>query len=336
MSLRKLSLTLVAALLAAPAAAGAADLVVAMPTSPPNVVHMPVLVANDLGLYKKNGVSIETVTLAGGVKTYRAMVAGNADIAVASGPFSIIGRAKGAKSKIFLTNLPKIEASMVVRDNIKTMGDLKGKRMGIQQPGGYADVLTRGVLRAAKVDPNDVNFVSIATEDVPALVANQVDTAILHVEQEMTAQQKVPGLHAVARLWEVQPKNLGTVMVVMEDVAKKKHAALVAFAKSNIEATRVMYTDRAKVLPIIMKHTGLSEEIAGKTYDFMVKNCIWDANDGLAPERINFTAKLMTKVGNIPEGKTPSYDDIVDLSIPREAIKQIGAWKGPVCPSKVD
>ena len=65
------------------------------------------------------------------------------------------------------------------------MADLKGKRIGIQEPGGFADVLARGVLRAAKIDPKDVHFVSIATEDVPALVANQVDTAILHVEQEI-------------------------------------------------------------------------------------------------------------------------------------------------------
>jgi hypothetical protein len=54
------------------------------------------------------------------------------------------------------------------------------------------------VLRAAKIDPKEVHFVSIATEDVPALVAGQVDTAMLHVEQEIIAQQKVPGLHAIA------------------------------------------------------------------------------------------------------------------------------------------
>ena len=30
----------------------------------------------------------------------------------------------------------------------------------------------------------------------------------------------------------------------------------------------------------------------------------------------------MTKVGNIPEGKTPKYDDLVDLSFANEAIKE--------------
>lgn len=333
--LRTATFLLAAALCAAPSFVNAEDkLVVAMPTTPPNVVHMPIYIAVDLGLFKKYGLNVETVALEGGVKTYRAMVAGNADIASASGPFAIVGEAKGAGTKIILANMPKLEASMVVRENIKTLADLKGKRIGIQQPGGFADVLSRGVLRAAKIDPNEVNFVSIASEDVPALVANQIDTAILHVEQEMIAQSKVPGLHAIARLWEIQPKNLYNVMAVSNKTISAKRAALKAFVKGHIEATRAIYTEKDKVLPIIMKYTQLPKDVASKTYDFMIKDCIWDANDGLGPDRINFTAELMTKVGNIPAGKTPKYEDIVDLSFAREAIKELGEWKGPVCPSK--
>ena len=73
-----------------------------------------------------------------------------------------------------------------------------------------------------------------------------------------------------------------------------------------------MYSDKAKVMPILVKFTGYPEKIISDTYDFMVKNCIWDANTGLGPERYNFTADLMTKVGNIKEGKTPKYEDVVD------------------------
>ena len=111
---------------------------------------------------------------------------------------------------------------MVVRDNVKTMADLKGKRIGIQEPGGFADILSRSVLRAAKIDPKDVNFVSIASEDVPALVADQVDTAILHVEQEAFAKSKVPSLHAIARMWELQPKTLYTFLSTTDKTIKEK------------------------------------------------------------------------------------------------------------------
>jgi len=335
--MHKLKMTVAAAavalLLPGAALAQANKLVVGLPTTPPNVVHMPVLVALDLGLYKKYGVDVEPVQLEDGVKVFRAMLAGNIDVGMSPGSVTIIGRSNGAPVKDILANSNKFEASMIVRDNIKTMADLKGKRIGIQQPGGFADILSRSVLRAAKIDPKDVNFVTIASEDVPALVADQVDTAILHVEQEMLAKSKVPTLHAIARMWKLQPKTLYTPAAVTEKTIKEKPAALEAFVKANIEATRIMYTDKAKVMPILVKRTGYPEKIISDTYDFLVKNCIWDANSGLSPERVNFTAMLMTKVGNIKPGKTPKYEDVVDTQFAKKAIAELGEWKGPVCPS---
>jgi ABC-type nitrate/sulfonate/bicarbonate transport system substrate-binding protein len=74
-------------------------LIVGMPTTPPNIVLMPLHVGKDLGFFKQEGIDIETVELEGGVKAFRAMVAGSVDIASSPGPFSIVGRAKGAATK---------------------------------------------------------------------------------------------------------------------------------------------------------------------------------------------------------------------------------------------
>lgn len=339
--MRKTYLTLAAlaaaAAFALPSASQAQSnkLIVGLPTTPPNIVHMPVILAQDLGLFKKYGVDVSTVALDGGVKVFRAMQAGSIDIAQSPGTVTSVAISKGSKVKAILGTLYKFEASMVVRGNVKDMADLKGKRIGIQQPHGFADILSRTVLRAAKIDPKDVNFVSIATEDVPALVADQVDTAILHVEQEMMAKQKVPSLHAIARMWELQPKQMYTYFAVKDETIKSKPAALEGFVKGVIEATRLIYSDRAKVLPLIVKHTGYPEKVVADGFDLLVKSCIWDANTGLNPERVKFTADLMTKVGNIEKGKTPTYDQIVDKTFTDKAIKELGPWKGPVCPTAV-
>ena len=87
------------------------------------------------------------------------------------------------------------------------------------------------------------------------------------------------------------------------------------------------------VFPILIKHTGYSEKIIAETYDFLVKNCIWNANTGLSPKRVTFTSNLMEKVHNIEPGKAPTYDQIVDKSFAEKAIKDLGEWKGPVCPT---
>src|SRR5690348_7119973 len=330
----KKPLVLLAAALALPAAAHAqTKITVGIPTSPPNIVHMPVIVAKELGFYKKAGLDVNIVSLGDGVKVYRALLAGNIEFGLTPGAPTIIGRSNGATVKALSANLPKFEASMVVRSDIKTMADLKGRRIGIQEPGGFADILSRSVLRSAKIDPKDVNFVTIASEDVPALVANQVDTAILHVEQEMFAKTKVPDLHAIARMWELQPKTLYTFLSATEKTIKEKPEIVQAMVTANIEATRAMYSDRAKIIPILVKQTGYPEKVLAESFDFLVKQCIWDANSGLSPERVNFTAQLMTKIGNIKEGKTPKYEDVVDTSFAKKSIEQLGEWKGPICPT---
>jgi NitT/TauT family transport system substrate-binding protein len=321
-----------AALLGASGAGSAqTKLSVGMPTTPPNIVHMPLYVAQDLGLFKADGLQLEVLAFEGGVKSFRAMVSGDVDVGVGSGPFSIVGRAKGAKTKLILSSTPRLESSMVVQPSIKSLQDLKGKRIGIQQPGGFAYVLSMTVLRSAGLKDTDVNFVSILSEDVPPLLANQIDTAILHVDQEMVARAKRPDLHALARLWEVAPKQLYVAFAAKESTINAKRKALVALVKGHIQASRMMYTERDKVLPIVVKHTGLDQATARRAYDELVKSCIWDVNNGLTRDRIASTTESMIRAKNIDKDKAPSYEEVVDLSIAEEALKALGPYKGPVC-----
>ena len=59
---------LLAALMLPTAASAQQKIVIGIPTSPPNIVHMPVIVAKELGLYKKAGLDVDIVSLGDGVK----------------------------------------------------------------------------------------------------------------------------------------------------------------------------------------------------------------------------------------------------------------------------
>jgi hypothetical protein len=178
-----------------------------------------------------------------------------------------------------------------------------------------------------------VRFVNILSEDVPPLVAGQIDTAILHVEQAMVAQKLKPNLHMLAKLWEVEPLQLYNVLAVQEKTIAERRAELVKLTKAIIRATRLMYEDKAKIMPIVVKRTGLEEAVVSPAFDIIAASCVWDGNHGLSKERVNYTTERMEKVGNIDKGKGPTFEENVDLSIAEEAIKALGAWKGPKCPS---
>jgi NitT/TauT family transport system substrate-binding protein len=324
-----------AAVLAAPSAVWAQSkpLRIGMPTSPPNIVHMPVYIALDAGLFAAEGLKPDVTPFEDGTKAFRAMMSNDVDAASGAGTATIIARSRGAKTKIIHALAPKLEATMVAQADIKTVQDLKGKRIGVQVPGGFAWVLSMTVLRSAGLGEKDVRFVNILSEDVPPLVAGQIDTAILHVEQAMVAQKLKPNLHMLAKLWEVEPLQLYNVLAVQEKTIAERRAELVKLTKAIIRATRLMYEDKAKIMPIVVKRTGLEEAVVSPAFDIIAASCVWDGNHGLSKERVNYTTERMEKVGNIDKGKGPTFEENVDLSIAEEAIKALGAWKGPKCPS---
>ena len=119
-------------------------------------------------------------------------------------------------------------------------------------------------------------------------------------------------------MWELQPKQLYNALVVSENSIATRRGAIEGFVKAHIKGTRVMYTDPGKVLPILVKYTGLPQDVLKESYDFLVKQCIWDANHGLSPERVAFSTDLMVRVGNLEKDKAPKYEDVVDLILRRQ------------------
>lgn len=68
----------------------AKDLAVGMPTRPPNIAHMPMAIAQGLGLYKIYGMTVKLVEFNGGVNVFRAMAAGNLDVRISPATVRII------------------------------------------------------------------------------------------------------------------------------------------------------------------------------------------------------------------------------------------------------
>src|SRR5919204_441520 len=92
--------------------------------------------------------------------------------------------ANGADVKIVYSYAPNVDVSFAVGPNVKSMADLKGKTMGIQDAGGFADVMTRIVLKKAGIDPKDVKFFTTTTAGRGAAPATpQTHPPVLHLDQ---------------------------------------------------------------------------------------------------------------------------------------------------------
>src|SRR5713101_6670541 len=145
------------------AVCAAKKITIAVPVTPPNVVHLTPYVADSFGYFKEENLTVELIRFEGGVGSLRASASGGITLAGTSSEPVIDGIANGADVRVLYSYAPAVDVSFVVGPRIKTMADLKGKVMGVQEPGGFADVMTRIVLKRAGIDPKDVTFKQTTT-----------------------------------------------------------------------------------------------------------------------------------------------------------------------------
>lgn len=310
-----------------PAQAPAKKLTLAMAVTPPNLVHIPPYLAKDLGYFKEEGIEVEIVSFEGGVGSLRTLVAGSVDLALTSGDPPIAARAQGAPIRMILSTSPRLEAVMTVQGSIKEIKDLKGKKIGIQEPGGFADIFSRRLVGRAGIKPEEVQFISTSTAGrVPALVTGQVDTGVMHVEQAIRAIKRNPNLRNLVNFWELFPDAFYNVIVAQEKTIKEKRELVEAFVRAVVKANRYIYRNKKGTLDAAVEFTGYTLEELEPAYDQLVKGRVWSVNDGLPAKMVQFNIDNLVRIGRIPAEKKPTYEQVVDLGPATAVLKALGRW----------
>jgi ABC-type nitrate/sulfonate/bicarbonate transport system substrate-binding protein len=292
-----------------------------MPTTPPNLVHISPWIAKEQGFFSEEGLDVEITTFEGGVYVIRNVVSGALDAGGGAGASVAVSVARKAGVKSIFGMVPRFGSTMTVRSSIKTLQDLKGKKIGVQEVGGFADVLSRMVLRKANLKPDQVTFVPIASADVPPLLAGAIDTAILHMDQMILARQKEPSLHPLVKFWELEPNQLFLVVVAQEKKVAAAPAKYAALVRALARANRFVYANKARTVEIAMKHGKIPRDVAEEAYDELTRGRVWAQNDGLPREKVEYTINRMVQVGNIKPEERPRYEDYVAVSVTQEALK---------------
>jgi NitT/TauT family transport system substrate-binding protein len=315
-----------AAATAAPKAACAAKKVtIAVPVTPPNVVHLTPYVADAFGYFKDENLTVELVRFDGGVGSLRASASGAIDLAGSSAEPVVDAIANGADVKIIYTYAPNVDVSFAVGAGIKTLADLKGKKLGVQEAGGFADVMTRIVLKKAGIDPKDVNFVTTTTAGrVQALATGTTDTAVLHIDQVKTVQKQTPTITVLANMWEILTDYQYSVYIVPTQVLKDDAATPECIIRALMKANRAMYdsANRQKIIDLGVTQTKEAADVVAETFDLLVKAKAWPQNEGLLKANIEGTIKSEKDFGKIT--KDLKFEDVTDLTIVKKVVDQLG------------
>ena len=302
---------------------------IAVPVTPPNVVHLTPYLADAFGYFKDENLTVELIRFDGGVGSLRASASGAIDLAGTSSEPVLDAIANGADVKIVYSYAPNVDVSFAVGPGIKTMADLKGKKIGVQEAGGFADVMSRIILKKAGIDAKDVQFVTTTTAGrVAALATGQTDTAVLHIDQIKTVQKQNPQITVLANMWEVLTDYQYAVYIVPTQVLKDDPATPECIIRALMRANRAMYdaSNRAKIVDVGVAQTKEDKAVIEETFDTLVKAKAWPQNEGVPQANIDGTIASEKGFGKIT--KDMKFADVTDLSIAKKVVEQLGRVQG--------
>ncbi len=307
-----------------PASGPKRKIIFGMPVVPPNVVHTPVALAKELGFMDKFNIDLEIKNFEGSTRALTAAITGDIHVGTID---CLTAYGNGVPLVAFHGPAPKLPVAMVARDTIKTIKDLKGKRLGLSSaPGGFIDRMNRAALAPAGLRPEDVTIVQTTSAGrVAALLSGQTDTAVFHYEQISKLLREQRGFLLLYDLNKALPNYQYHVHCALKSMVQKNREAIIDMTAATILAIRYAYNNRAETVRVVARATGAEDADAGYAYAKIITGCVWARNLGLDRDRLTWSIDYEHQGGDLRN--TYNVDELLDMSIANEALKRVG---GPV------
>ena len=218
-------------------------------------------VTDEAKLFQKNGIEPQILYLQTTLGQ-TAMIAGEVDMCVYSGSLLSSARLQGADVVMVTSFLNKPLYRLVVRPEIRTVADLKGKRLGITRFGTVTDSMSRLLVGKLGLDPDkDVSYIQVG--DVPILLASLttgriIDGAIIQPPYYLKAVAS--GMRVLVNMQEMDISVQQTGLNTTQKFISKNPDVVRRVVKSVIEGIHLMRTNPSMAKHAISKRMQIKDE----------------------------------------------------------------------------
>jgi len=248
-----------------PAAAQESKLVkLHIPGYSPN--SLPFQIADDLGFYKEQGITVETLRMKTGAGV-QALLAGSADVTQILGLTLRGAISKGAPVKIVMVFNDRPLYRLMAPKGITRVSELKGRIIASTSPGASNDVLLKRVLEKQGLNPlKDLTIVYIGESSTlyQALLRGSVNAAVLNPPYNLLAKEA--GFSDLAEFSNEIGALQGGVAASDKFLYSRPDVAR-GFIRATWRGLNFFRTNRDGTLPIMMKYMKVDRDMAGKIYD---------------------------------------------------------------------
>ena len=283
-----------------------------------SVIHSLLWVAYDQKVLKKYGMDMEYIAIENGTVGMQTLVANESQFLFSTGSLAVNANLRGADITIVAGGINFIPDKLIVRPEIKTAEDFKGKRIAISRFGSSSEVNLRIALEKLAVKADQVQIIQLGGVSTrqAALLSGQVHATVLSDPQATSAIQSGMSLKVDLsdKKWGL-PRYCHNCFMTTRRFLETHRGQSVNFIKAMIEGLYMMKRDKNLAVRLIKQYLRLDDESASIGYEFYIAQ----HGEGILslpePRGLEFVITEVAKQNPKAAGATPDSLRLLDPTI---------------------
>ncbi len=275
----------------------------------------------------KYGIRIEEKVFGKGLDIIPAILAGEIDVAASALDAAIAGKAAGAPVAV-VAGFAKGGVRIVGRADLplKTVADLKGRRVGVARGGAQelcllAELAKAGLTWSDRGD-KDVKLVYLAYADINgALLGKNIDAMCQSEPQSTQAIAKGFGKE-ILKPYDTPMGEPVRVLVATRKLLDERKDVAARFLKCFVDATKT-FLEKPELAERYVRETVFKGQLTPEEYRDAMSNAAFTYD--VTVEHVQVTTDLMAKYGVARMEKPPVAREWVRLDLLEAAKKALGA-----------
>lgn len=221
------------------------------------------------GFFKKHGLDVDLVFISGSPLLTAAMVSGQVPLSFVGAPAVVASAVGGADTVLLSCAISMAYGRLFAVPEIKTLSQLRGKKIGITRLGTIDDAILRYALKQrANISDREVAFFSGggASERLIALTKGAIDASVLAPPQDSMAEKA--GLNELVDLNKIGLYNPASCIASTKTYVRKNRDSVTRVMKGFVEGLKFFRENRSFALKVFADFTRTSDMEALSTgYD---------------------------------------------------------------------
>ena len=280
--------------------------------------------AQQEGLFKKNGLEVELIHIPSSSRGIQAILAGEIAFSFMDGANAAQANLKGANLALIAGATNRQVFSLMAKPEFKSVGDLRGKKIGITRVGSSTHTSALFALGTAGLKPSDYQILPLV--EVPniftALVAGQIDAGV--VSPPTNSRAKKAGFKELMNLAKDGPEYVSVAVGTSRGYIVANEDTVRRVVRAYAEGIQIFRDNKAAALKMIQNQLKVKEvDIQEDTYNQFrqyLQAIPYVSRKGME-------AVLADIAEKDPAAKTAKPDDFIDMRFVAE-LEKAGFLKG--------